>query len=153
MAPKFKKLVLMCLIKFWYIFIFLLNSLYVEENAIEILPVDKEADAISNHQENNNPNQVNCNHIQVRRVSSGSIRLRRSNSPVCRRRESRLTRISLTIVWLFLFCHIWKLIPTSYEVFYARDEIFPKWMHYIKHLSHALIVLNSSLNFLIYVML
>ena len=134
---------------------FLIKHPVEVENAIEILPVDKEADTISNHhQENNcNPNQVNCNHIQVRRVSSGSIRLRRSNSPVCRRRESRLTRISLTIVWLFLFCHIWKLIPTSYEVFYARDEIFPKWMHYIKHLSHALIVLNSSLNFLIYVML
>jgi len=93
------------------------------------------------------------NHSQVRRVSSGSIRLRRSNSPMCRRRESRLTRISLTIVWLFLFCHIWKLIPTAYEVFYARDQKFPVWMDYIKRLSHALIVLNSSLNFLIYVML
>ena len=92
-------------------------------------------------------------YIQVRRVSSGSIRLRRSNSPVCRRRESRLTRISLTIVWLFLFCHIWKLIPTAFEVFYARDQTFPTWMHYIKHTSHALIVLNSSLNFLIYVII
>ena len=86
-------------------------------------------------------------------MSSGSIRLRRSNSPVCRRRESRLTRISLTIVWLFLFCHIWKLIPTAFEVFYARDQTFPTWMHYIKHTSHALIVLNSSLNFLIYVII
>ena len=87
-----------------------------------------------------------------RRASLDNIRLRRSNSPVCRRRENRLTRISLAIVWLFLFCHIWKLIPTTYEVFYG-DEEYPVCMHYIKHLSHALIVLNSSLNFLIYVVL
>ena len=89
---------------------------------------------------------------QVRRASSGSIRLRRSNSPICRRRERRLTRISLTIVWLFLFCHIWKLVPTAYEVIYGDDH-FPMWTHYIKNLSHALIVLNSSVNFIIYVML
>ena len=93
-------------------------------------------------------NQAN----QVRRASSGSIRLRRSNSPICRRRERRLTRISLTIVWLFLFCHIWKLVPTAYEVIYGDDH-FPMWTHYIRNLSHALIVLNSSVNFLIYAML
>ena len=29
--------------------------------------------------------------------------------------ENRLTRISLAIVWVFIFCHIWKLIPTMYE--------------------------------------
>ena len=87
-----------------------------------------------------------------RSLSMGNIRLRRSNSPVCRRREKRLTNISVAIVWLFLFCHIWKLVPTTYEVFYGA-ETYPSWMFFIKHLSHALIVLNSSLNFLIYVVL
>ena len=29
--------------------------------------------------------------------------------------ENRLTRISLVIVWMFIFCHVWKLIPTMYE--------------------------------------
>ena len=29
--------------------------------------------------------------------------------------ENRLTRISLVIVWMFIFCYIWKLIPTMYE--------------------------------------
>ena len=81
-----------------------------------------------------------------------NIQLRRSNSPVCRRREQRLTRISLTIVWLFLFCQIWKLVPTVYELLYG-DDFFPDWAHFIKHLSHALIVLNSSVNFLIYLLL
>ena len=91
-------------------------------------------------------------HGEKRSTSMGNIRLRRSNSPVCRRREKRLTNISVAIVWLFLFCHIWKLVPTTYEVFYGA-ETYPSWMFFIKHLSHALIVLNSSLNFLIYVVL
>ena len=30
--------------------------------------------------------------------------------------ENKLTRISLVIVWMFIFCHVWKLIPTMYEV-------------------------------------
>ena len=81
------------------------------------------------------------------------VRMRRSNSPVCRRRERRLTRISLSIVWLFLFCHVWKLIPTAYEVFSGEIESGPKWLGTVQHVSHALIVLNSSLNFLIYVAL
>ena len=79
--------------------------------------------------------------------------MRRSNSPVCRRRESRLTRISLTIVWLFLFCHIWKIIPTAYEAFLGSIDELPDWMDYIEHISHALIILNSSVNFLIYIAL
>ena len=87
-----------------------------------------------------------------RRDSMENIQLRRSNSPVCRRREQRLTRISLTIVWLFLFCQFWKLVPTVYELLYG-DDFWPDWAHFVKHLSHALIVLNSSVNFLIYLLL
>ena len=37
-----------------------------------------------------------------------------------RKRESRLTRISLSIVWLFIFCHVWKLIPTIYELIHSE---------------------------------
>ena len=73
-------------------------------------------------------------------------------SPICRKRETRLTHISLMIVWLFMFCHIWKLIPTLYEVLYGEanfEEL--KWLKHINNISHVLIVLNSSVNFLIYV--
>ena len=35
--------------------------------------------------------------------------------------ENRLTRISLAIVWMFIFCHIWKLIPTVYEAITAEE--------------------------------
>ena len=31
------------------------------------------------------------------------------------KKELRLARISVCIVWLFLFCHVWKLVPTHGE--------------------------------------
>ena len=37
-------------------------------------------------------------------------------------RSHRLTRISLCIVWLFMFCHVWKLVPTIYELVHAGDD-------------------------------
>ncbi len=83
----------------------------------------------------------------------GPHRMRRSNSPVCRRRENRLTRISLSIVWLFLFCHFWKLIPTAYEMALGNIDEGPWWLGIVQDISHGLIVLNSSVNFLIYVAL
>lgn len=127
------------------------NSLELarDENAIEVVSV-KEEIVVNANGTDESPERTGSD--RGRRVSLGNVRLRRSNSPVCRRRESRLTRISLAIVWLFLFCHIWKLIPTAYEVFYGGDK-YPLCMYFIKHLSHALIVLNSSVNFLIYVVL
>ena len=36
------------------------------------------------------------------------------------KKESRLTRISISIVWLFIVCHVWKLIPTIYELIYSE---------------------------------
>ena len=74
-----------------------------------------------------------------------------------RAKENRLTRISLCIVWLFIFCHVWKLIPTFYEGWY-NDEVqgaaqWPPWLNNINDISHTLIVLNSAVNFLIYVVL
>ena len=37
-----------------------------------------------------------------------------------RKKESRLTRISISIVWLFIVCHVWKLIPTIYELWHTE---------------------------------
>ncbi|TRY77986.1 hypothetical protein TCAL_14009 [Tigriopus californicus] len=74
-------------------------------------------------------------------------------------REKRMGYISLWIVWLFLFCHIWKLVPTAYEVIMSKDDIgleiadWPHWVEIIEKLSHTLITLNSSVNFLIYLVL
>ena len=75
------------------------------------------------------------------------------------KKETKLARISLCIVWLFIFCHIWKLIPTAYETFFTEDMgvglnvEWPYWLTIMKEISHSLITINSSLNFLIYIVL
>ena len=48
-----------------------------------------------------------------------------------RKKESRLTRISICIVWLFILCHIWKLIPTIYELLYSevRNQVLLSFDH------------------------
>lgn len=75
------------------------------------------------------------------------------------KKELRLARISLCIVWLFIFCHVWKLIPTAYETFFTEHSgvginiEWPYWLTIVKEISHTLITINSSLNFLIYVVL
>ena len=80
------------------------------------------------------------------------------NLLLMRKQENRLTRISLGIVSLYIVCHIWRLIPTAYEIiFLETDNTFmanwPVWLEHVYHLSHTLIVTNSAINFLIYVVL
>lgn len=71
--------------------------------------------------------------------------------------ERRLTRISIFIVWLFLGCHAWKLVPTAFEAYYSNDGLshrnWPEWVIIAEHVSHLLICLNSAINFLIYAMM
>lgn len=75
------------------------------------------------------------------------------------KKETKLARISLCIVWLFIFCHVWKLIPTGYETFFTEDMgvglniEWPYWLTIVKEISHSLITINSGLNFLIYIIL
>ena len=71
--------------------------------------------------------------------------------------EQRLARISILIVWLFLFCHVWKLVPTAFEASYSHDGLthsnWPHWVLIVENMSHLLIALNSSINFLIYIVM
>ena len=80
--------------------------------------------------------------------------LRRDSTADNNRQEQKLARISILIVWLFLFCHIWKLFPTAYEAGYSTDGLkhkdWPFWVLLVEYLSHLLITLNSTINFLIY---
>ena len=98
-------------------------------------------------------------------MSTVSSSRRQSSSET--KKELRLARISLCIVWLFLFCHVWKLVPTFYSTFLEDgadvdiDEdkalgisvVWPDWLQIVENISHTLITLNSSLNFLIYIVL
>ena len=67
--------------------------------------------------------------------------------------EARLTRIALAIVWLFIFCHAWRLIPTIYEAVYPEEPHWPNWLLHFNGISHMLIVFNSAVNFLLYTVL
>ena len=69
-----------------------------------------------------------------------------------RRGESRITRIALGIVWLYIFCHAWKLVPTMYEAMYGYNG-WPEWLLHINDISHTFIVFNSAVNFLLYTVL
>ena len=74
-----------------------------------------------------------------------------------RRQENRLTRISLSIVSLFVACHAWRLVPTAYEASAALSGAgtvltqWPDWLVHVNSISHTLIVFNSAVNFLLYV--
>jgi hypothetical protein len=41
-------------------------------------------------------------------------------------------RIALAIVWLFIFCHAWRLIPTIYEALYTSADEWPAWLLHIQ---------------------
>ena len=69
-----------------------------------------------------------------------------------RTREARITRIALAIVWLFLFCHIWRLIPTIYELIFENEDE-PLWFTRMLGFSHTMIVFNSAVNLLLYIVL
>ncbi|TRY78170.1 hypothetical protein TCAL_16684 [Tigriopus californicus] len=92
-------------------------------------------------------------------TENGSLGLTLSNNPCGteRSQEKRLTRISIFIVWLFIFCHFWKLIPTCYEVFVSHNgsnhDNWPFSVLVVEHISHLLITFNSAINFLIYLVL
>jgi len=73
-----------------------------------------------------------------------------------RKREVVLSRISLYIVFLFLFCHSLRTIPNVYEMvatylLQGNEKVqFPRWVMKFANLSHLMITLSCSSNFYIY---
>ena len=57
------------------------------------------------------------------------------------------------IVFIFIVCHSVKWIPNLYELArLAREDKreWPPWVESVTHISHFLMVVNSSVNFYIY---
>lgn len=71
--------------------------------------------------------------------------------------EKKLTRVSIFIVWLFLFCHMWKIFPTAYEAYKSDNGLdhddWPYFVIVLEHISHSLVTFNSAINFVIYFIL
>ena len=93
--------------------------------------------------------QVPIEHMQTCSEGPSEAAVLRMN--VLRSGEARLTRIALAIVWLFIFCHVWRLVPTVYEAIY--DDVWPTWLVHVDGISHSFIVFNSAVNFLLYMFL
>ena len=64
--------------------------------------------------------KYSAQHLQVEIVGEAEQRSCIQYENLLRKKESRLTRISISIVWLFIICHVWKLIPTIYELLYSE---------------------------------
>ena len=70
-----------------------------------------------------------------------------------RRRNRNVTMVLFGIVLLFLLCHIGEVAISIYELADVLDgerSMFPQWASNTIILNHLLIVINSSLNFVIY---
>ncbi|XP_023320601.1 FMRFamide receptor isoform X2 [Eurytemora carolleeae] len=72
--------------------------------------------------------------------------LRRSTEGHLRRRELRLARISLLIVFIFVLCHTPKVFPSAFEICGQDPHMVPTLVEF----SHLLLTVNSSVNFLVY---
>lgn len=70
-----------------------------------------------------------------------------------RRRNRSITLMLFGIIFLFLLCHIGEVFISFYElinVIYGERSAFPAWARNTVTINHLLVVMNSSLNFVIY---
>ena len=70
-----------------------------------------------------------------------------------RRRNRSITLMLFGIIFLFLLCHVGEVFISFYElinVIYGERSAFPAWARITVTTNHLLVVMNSSLNFVIY---
>jgi len=68
-----------------------------------------------------------------------------------RERDARFTRASVLIVVAFGLCHTLRLITNFIEMFCERLSL-PRWFEVMVCVNHLLVTINSSFNFLIFLM-
>jgi len=89
-------------------------------------------------------------------TSTTPIQLSENKATSLRKREVILSKISIYIVFVFLFCHSLRIIPNMYEMIqtYTKEANeplkFPPWILSFTHLSHLCITFACSANFYIY---
>ena len=69
--------------------------------------------------------------------------------------DRKLTWVCCYIMTMYMISHIWKIIPNIYDALYGFDEdlAWPNWLKTIQGISHVMVVLNSTFNFLPYLFL
>ncbi len=123
-----------------------------------------------NHNHNHNHNTLTVvghgNNVNTPVAGGGGGGGGGGESPVSRqRRENNLAAVLMGISILFVFCQSAKIIPDVHEVIYCRildedeeegaastgsDECGSGFMEGVVALSHLLLAVNSSANFIIY---
>ena len=86
--------------------------------------------------------------------TASSMSFNTSQERARRRRNRNITVVLIGIIVLFLVCHTGEVFISIYElVDVLENEIrtpFPMWATNVVIVNHLLIVINSSLNFVIY---
>ena len=70
-----------------------------------------------------------------------------------RRRNRGITLMLIGIIVLFIVCHVGEIFISLYEMLDLLDgkrSTFPTWATNVVVTNHLLVVINSSLNFIIY---
>ena len=77
-----------------------------------------------------------------------------------RNKENDLSKVLLAIVGLFIICHTLRVFLNFYEMIWINNILaciqagakreFPVWSHVVQEVSRLLLILNSSVNIVIY---
>ena len=99
--------------------------------------------------------------IQASRAQLQSMNISSSTQDDRRHTEDKLASILIWIVIAFLVCHFPRILLSFHEMLVIRNTLkcrkegyfsFPLWALQLAEFSHVLLVLNSSLNGVIYCM-
>lgn len=84
-------------------------------------------------------------------VDFGASLLNNSEEEEERERDARFARASILMVVAFGLCHTPRLISNTVEMFIDHKDL-PEWFEILVCVNHLLVTINSSVNFLIYLM-
>ena len=117
----------------------LISTLKVkEEPSIPTRPIRKSI-SLGNH---NCPASIN---LSPNEFASKPTKKKKKMKP----KEIKLAKVGLYIVLIFVLCHSVRWVPNFYELTHSGDNQ-PHWVTIFMHLSHFVLVFNSSVNFYVY---
>nr|XP_040571091.1 G-protein coupled receptor daf-37-like [Lepeophtheirus salmonis] len=90
---------------------------------------------------------------QMLGTTNASYRFSNERERIRRKRNRNITLMLIGIIFLFLICHIGEIAISVYELVDLLDgerSDFPPWAKNTVICNHLLVVINSSLNFVIY---
>ena len=128
--------------------LFILNIL-IFKNLITNLKERKDPPVVNfQRQDDQRMNVIDLsNNVNVNQIESG--RTLKTRKKKMKPKEIKLAKVGLYIVLIFVLCHSVRWIPNFYELSHSGDTQ-PSWVDAFMHISHFVIVLNSSVNFYIY---